>query len=98
MLFQALNIYWLTHNLITVAQAQILKQKSVRDKLGIPDQIQWKDEDLPMKKDFFGSMSGKNPSNNLLDRIKKEHDKEDVERKKSQTEKWYDLQFVITCI
>ena len=51
-----------------------------------------------MKKDFFGSMSGKNPSNNLLDRIKKEHDKEDVERKKSQTEKWYDLQFVITCI
>ena len=96
--FQALNVYWLTHNLITVAQAQILKHKSVRDRLGIPDQIQWKDEDLPMKNDFFGSMSGKNPSNNLLDRIKKEQDKEDAERKKSQTENWYDLQFVITCI
>ena len=80
-------MYWLTHNLITVTQAQILKQKSVREKLGIPDQIQWKDEDLPMKKDFFGSMSGKNASNNLLDRIKKEQDKEDVERKKRQTEK-----------
>jgi len=83
----ALNVYWLTHNLITVTQAQILKHKSVRDRLGIPDQIQWKDEDLPMKNDFFGSMSGKTPSNNLLDRIKKEQDKEDAERKKSQTEK-----------
>jgi len=83
----ALNVYWLTHNLITVTQAQILKHKSVRDRLGIPDQIQWKDEDLPMKTDFFGAMSGKNASNNLLDRIKKEQDKEDAERKKSQTEK-----------
>ena len=44
----ALNLYWLTNNIISVVQARILKQPAVREKLGIGQMTVWKPEDLPM--------------------------------------------------
>ena len=44
----ALNLYWLTNNIISIVQARILKRPAVRQKLGIGEMIVWKPEDLPM--------------------------------------------------
>ena len=44
----ALNLYWLTNNIISVVQARILKQPAVRQKLGIGEMTVWKPEDLPL--------------------------------------------------
>ena len=44
----ALNVYWLTNNIISLVQSRVIKRPSVREKLGIGEMIQWKPEDLPM--------------------------------------------------
>ena len=44
----ALNLYWLTNNLISLVQARVFKLPAVRQKLGIGEIIAWKPEDLPM--------------------------------------------------
>ena len=44
----ALNLYWLTNNIISIVQARILKRPAVRQKLGIGEMTVWKPEDLPM--------------------------------------------------
>lgn len=44
----ALNLYWLTNNLISLVQARIFKLPAVRKKFGIGEIIAWKPEDLPM--------------------------------------------------
>ena len=44
----ALNVYWLTNNMISLVQARVIKRPAVREKLGIGEMIQWKPEDLPM--------------------------------------------------
>merc|ERR1712098_472778 len=44
----ALNVYWLTNNIISVFQSSLLRAPAVREKLGIGEMIKWKPEDLPM--------------------------------------------------
>jgi len=44
----ALNIYWLSNNLISLVQARVVKHPEIRKKLGIGEIIHWKPEDLPM--------------------------------------------------
>ena len=44
----ALNLYWLTSNMISLVQATTLRQPAVREKLGIREMTKWKPEDLPM--------------------------------------------------
>jgi len=44
----ALNLYWLSNNVISVFMAKFLRTPAVRDKLGFEEQIVWKPEDLPM--------------------------------------------------
>jgi len=46
--FQALNVYWLTTNLISIMQSRILRLKPIREKLGIGEMIRWQEKDLPM--------------------------------------------------
>jgi len=78
----ALNFYWLTNNAITLCQARLLSQKSVRQRLGIGELIKWKDEDLPLKNNPFAWMT-KSTSKSLEERIKEEHAKDDERRKSS---------------
>lgn len=44
----ALNVYWMSNNLISLVQASILRRKDVREKLGFEEFIKWKPSDLPM--------------------------------------------------
>jgi len=44
----ALNVYWLTNNFISLIQAQVLRQKAVKDKLGFEELVKWRPQDLPM--------------------------------------------------
>lgn len=43
----ALNLYWLTTNLISIVQARTLKFPPIRKRLGINELIAWKPEQLP---------------------------------------------------
>ena len=40
---QALNVYWMSSNLITITQARIMSIPAVREKFGIPAMIIRKD-------------------------------------------------------
>ncbi len=52
---QAMNVYWLTTNLISMSQSRILKIKPVREKFGIGELKKWNDTDLPMNQmSLFG--------------------------------------------
>ena len=44
----ALNIYWLSNNMISLVQSRVIKLPAVRDKLGIGEMKKWKPEELPM--------------------------------------------------
>ena len=44
----ALNIYWLSNNMISLVQSRVIKLPAVRDKLGIGEMKKWTPEDLPM--------------------------------------------------
>merc|ERR1712098_188432 len=44
----ALNIYWLSNNLISLVQARVVRHPEIRQRLGIGEIIHWKPEDLPM--------------------------------------------------
>ena len=44
----ALNVYWLTNNVISLVQSRVIKRPAVRERLGIGEMIKWKPEDLPM--------------------------------------------------
>ena len=46
----ALNLYWLTSNMISLIQASLLRIPTVQKAVGLKDLIAWSDEDLPMKK------------------------------------------------
>ena len=53
----AILMYWCSSNFISLLQVLLLKQKSIRNYLGIPAQIKHKPEDLPVKKKgFYASM------------------------------------------
>merc|ERR1719340_425424 len=76
----ALNVYWLTKNMISLAQSRIIKRPAVREKLGIGEMIVWKPEDLPMT-NFYKEMK---IQRSVLDkeesrkaREKKEHQEEE---------------------
>jgi len=43
----ALNVYWMTNNIISLVQATAMRKKSVQDYFGIPEMTKWKPEDLP---------------------------------------------------
>ena len=43
----ALNVYWMTNNIISLVQATAMRKKSVQDFFGIPEMTKWKPEDLP---------------------------------------------------
>eukprot|EP00092_Neocalanus_flemingeri_P006572 GFUD01007085.1.p1 GENE.GFUD01007085.1~~GFUD01007085.1.p1 ORF type:complete len:432 (+),score=101.77 GFUD01007085.1:42-1337(+) len=43
----ALNVYWLTNNMISLVQSRVMKRPAVRTYLGIPEMTKWKPEDLP---------------------------------------------------
>jgi len=43
----ALNVYWLTNNMISLVQSRVIKRQAVRDYLQIPEMTKWKPEDLP---------------------------------------------------
>lgn len=43
----ALNVYWLSNNLISLAQSRVMKRQAVRTYFGIPEMTKWKPEDLP---------------------------------------------------
>jgi len=44
----ALNVYWLSNNIISVVQARVVRLPAVRQKLGIGEMIHWNPNDLPM--------------------------------------------------
>ena len=76
-----MNLYWLINNIITLGQATLLRQKSVRERLGIGELIKWRDEDLPLKNNPFAYMGGGNDKKSLVERIKEEQVKEDERRR-----------------
>jgi len=43
----ALNVYWLSNNMISLVQSRVMKRQAVRSYLGIPEMTKWKPEDLP---------------------------------------------------
>ena len=49
-MLQALNVYWLTTNVISITQSRIIKLRPVREKLGLGELIKWEYDDLPMNK------------------------------------------------
>ena len=51
----ALNVYWLTNNVISLVQSRVVRQPAVRERLGIGEMIKWKPEDLPMN-NFYVSV------------------------------------------
>jgi len=53
----ALNLYWLTTNLISIAQTQLIRHPSLRSSLGIGELIKWKQEDLPLGQGGFSAFS-----------------------------------------
>lgn len=44
----ALNVYWLSNNLISLVQARVMRRKSVQSFLGIKEMTIWKPEELPL--------------------------------------------------
>jgi len=46
----ALNVYWLSNNIISVIQAKFIRTPAIRGKLGFGEMIKWKPEDLPLAK------------------------------------------------
>merc|ERR1712243_351410 len=43
----ALNVYWLSNNMISLVQSRVMKRQAVRTYFGIPEMTKWKPEDLP---------------------------------------------------
>ena len=43
----ALNVYWLTNNMISLVQSRVMKRPAVKEYLGIGQMTKWKPEDLP---------------------------------------------------
>ena len=43
----ALNVYWLTNNMISLVQSRVMKRQAARDYFNIPEMTKWKPEDLP---------------------------------------------------
>jgi len=55
---QAMNVYWLTTNIISMSQSRILKIKPIREKFGIGELKKWNETDLPMNQmSLFGYVS-----------------------------------------
>ena len=54
----ALNIYWLSNNMISLVQSRVIKLPAVRDKLGIGEMKKWNPEELPMT-NFYVSIANK---------------------------------------
>lgn len=44
----ALNVYWLTNNMISLVQSRVMKRPAVRSYLNIGEMTKWKPDDLPM--------------------------------------------------
>ena len=59
----ALNLYWLSNNMISLVQARIFRQPAVRRKLGIEEMIVWKPEDLPMTSFYVSQLKYIFPQN-----------------------------------
>ncbi len=45
---QALNLYWLTNNVISIVQARVVRMPGIRDRLGIPEKRAIDPSDLPL--------------------------------------------------
>lgn len=73
----AINLYWLTNNILSVIQAKVIRRPEVRAKLGIAEMIVWKPEDLPMT-NFYSQLSKEVE----ITRKKNEKIKYEVEREK----------------
>lgn len=43
----ALNVYWLSNNIISLVQSRVMKRPAVREYFQIPEMTKWKPEDLP---------------------------------------------------
>jgi hypothetical protein len=55
LVFQALNLYWLTTNLISISQSRLLRYPPLRQRLNIGDLIKWEEKDLPLNQaSIFG--------------------------------------------
>eukprot|EP00088_Acartia_fossae_P064005 TRINITY_DN7850_c0_g2_i1.p1 TRINITY_DN7850_c0_g2~~TRINITY_DN7850_c0_g2_i1.p1 ORF type:complete len:528 (+),score=107.74 TRINITY_DN7850_c0_g2_i1:36-1586(+) len=75
----ALNVYWLSNNLISLVQARTLKLPAVREKLGIEEMKTHDPKDLPM--------------NNFMEEMKREsaRQQKEAERKKLNEKKEEEL-------
>ena len=58
--FQALNVYWLSTNLISIVQTRIIRQPTFRKQIGLGQMKVWDDKDLPMNSALFGGL-GRSP-------------------------------------
>ena len=59
---KALNVYWMTNNLLTIAISTTIRQPGIKERLGIGEMIKHKPEDLVVTKNLFGGGSKTMPS------------------------------------
>jgi len=79
----ALNVYWLSTNLMSLGQTLLLKPEAVRTHFGIGKMIQWKDEDLPVSRSGAGLFGGLGNQKGIFqDRLKKALEEQDEIRRK----------------
>jgi len=85
----ALNVYWLTTNLVSLGQTMLLKPDWVRQKLDIGEMIKWNEDDLPFSKHggLFGTAAGggnKSDNTPFTERIKAEIERQDELRRQER--------------
>jgi len=83
----ALNLYWLSNNLISILQASMLRQNKIRNKLGIGEMIKWEQKDLPLNS-FNNELMQEYKKRELeIEKVKLQKSKDLLDRKRDELER-----------
>jgi len=83
----ALNLYWLSNNCISIIQASLLRNTTIRSKLGVEEMIKWEQKDLPLNSFNNELMQEYKKREIEIEKIKLQKSKDLLERKRAEMER-----------